>query len=73
MKWPTGPLPASADAQQVSAYIFDLAVPLRNVASRAGLDFLAYLLDMVAEEADGLSRKAANPSSRRSVSSGGAG
>lgn len=71
--WPVAPLPRSADAQQVSAYIFDLAVPLRNVASRAGLDFLAYLLDMVAEEADGLSRKATSPASRRSVSGGGAG
>jgi len=45
-----------ADARQASAYILDIAVPLRNVASRAGLDFLAYLLDMVAEEADGQSR-----------------
>ncbi|MHA1545119.1 MAG: hypothetical protein ACTSUY_01675, partial [Alphaproteobacteria bacterium] len=46
-----------ADPQQVSAYVLDMTLALRNVASNAGLDFLAYLLDMAAEESLDLSRR----------------
>lgn len=37
-----------------AAYILEMSLVLRNVANDSGLNFLAYLLDMAAEEADGL-------------------
>lgn len=44
----------SANPQETAAYILEMSLALRNVANDSGLDFLAYLLDMAAEEADGL-------------------
>jgi len=41
---------------ETATYILEMTLALRNVASDSGLDFLAYLLDMAAEEADGLVR-----------------
>lgn len=46
-----------SDPQQVAAYVLDMTLALRNVASNSGMDFLAYLLDMAAEESLALSRR----------------
>lgn len=40
-------------AAETAAYIVELALSLRDLAGGVGLDFLAYLLDMAAEEANG--------------------
>jgi len=49
-----------------AAYILEMTLALRNAANDSGLDFLAYLLDMAAEEADGLVRAEAKVTVARS-------
>jgi len=44
--------PGDPSSDEVAAYILDMSLVLRNSANEAGLVFLAYLLDMAAEEAD---------------------
>lgn len=46
---------------QAAAYVQDMSLVLRNIANDAGLDFLAYLLDMAAEEAEVQKRAHAEP------------
>ncbi|VAW16596.1 hypothetical protein MNBD_ALPHA09-1130 [hydrothermal vent metagenome] len=51
-------------------YIVAMTQELRNMAGDSGLDFLAYLLDMAAEEADGVIRhesQAASADTRRGM------
>ncbi len=45
--------------RETAAYILEMTLALRDVASETKLDFLAYLLDMAAEEADGMLRTGA--------------
>ena len=47
----------AAKQQDTAAYVLDMTLALRNIANDSGLDFLAYLLDMAAEEADGVVRR----------------
>jgi len=50
-----------------AAYILEMTLALRDIASESKLDFLAYLLDMAAEEADGhLRAKVQAPAARAS-------
>ncbi len=51
------PRPASAgDPREVAVYIADVSLEMRNMARRANMAFLAYLLEMVFQEAFDLSR-----------------
>ena len=54
---PASPLPPDGpSSREAAAYILDMSLTLRNIANDSGLVFLAYLLDMAAEEADARSR-----------------
>lgn len=50
---PPRPLPEGApSSEEAAGYIMEMSLTLRNLANDTGLEFLAYLLDMAAEEAD---------------------
>ena len=50
-----------AGATSTAQYISDMSHELRGMAEKAGLDLLAYLLEMVRIEAGTLIRKASEP------------
>ena len=61
-------LSGAPEPNEAADYILEMSLTLRNIANDSGLEFLAYLLDMAAEEADGLSSEktaAASPKSKR--------
>ncbi len=43
--------PASASTEETAAYIADVTLQMRNIANRANMKFLAYLLEMSFQEA----------------------
>ena len=51
------PSAVGSDPREVAAYIADVSLEMRNMAKRANLAFLAYLLEMVFQEAFDLSQR----------------
>lgn len=42
----------NCDQREAASYIQDMSIGMRNIANDSGLTFLAYLLDMAAEQAE---------------------